>query len=162
VFAIKGRSADSVPFVAPKPSVVEIKPGGKKAGKGWLYIIGVDSGKSRVMSALKVQEPGPRYCHFPDNEECGYDETYFNGLLSERMERVRSGGRYVWKWTVIKGHERNEALDCRNYAMAAFAILSPDMYKAQARVKGTSTPKQAKPKKRPRQRRGPSTQSEDW
>lgn len=25
-----------------------------------------------------------------------------------------------WVWEKIPGHERNEALDCRNYALAAF------------------------------------------
>ena len=31
-----------------------------------------------------------------------------------------------WRWEKIPGHERNEALDCRNYALAALRILNPD------------------------------------
>ena len=35
--------------------------------------------------------------------------------------------RHPWQWEKIPGHERNEPLDCRNYALAAFTALAPDM-----------------------------------
>jgi len=112
VFAIKGKGGDGVPYIAPKPSKVQIRRAGRIIGQAWLYIVGVDSGKAKIMGALKVQESGPKYCHFPSNDGLGYEATYFNGLVSERPMLARSGGRDVWRWEKIPGHERNEALDC--------------------------------------------------
>ena len=72
------------------------------------------------MDNLRVQAPGPKYCHFPLRED--YGAAYFNGLLSEHL--VPEGKvRQRWVWKKIQGHERNEPLDCRNYALAAFKVL---------------------------------------
>lgn len=126
VFAIKGKGGEGYPYISP-PSKVPVR--GSKRVMCYLYTIGVDAGKSAIMAALKVEEPEgeTKYCHFPKGIERGYDENYFNGLLSETMvlEHTRSGDR--WKWKKLPGHERNEALDCRNYAMAAFRLLDPDL-----------------------------------
>lgn len=32
-----------------------------------------------------------------------------------------------WVWKPIVGHKRNEPLDCRNYAMAAFRTISGNL-----------------------------------
>lgn len=32
----------------------------------------------------------------------------------------------VVRWEKLPGHNRNEALDCRNYARAAMKIINPD------------------------------------
>ena len=124
VFAIKGKGGEGIPFTKP-PKTTDIIKEGQSIGKVWLYIIGVDSGKDHIMTGLKVKtnERGKRYSHFPLNEEKKYDELYFNGLLSEKV--VYSGGK--WKWDKISGHERNEPLDCRNYANAAFWVLRPNL-----------------------------------
>ena len=55
-------------------------------------------------------------------------------------------------WEKIPGHNRNEALDCRNYAMAAFRILNPDLEAVEKRLAGIQekpqlTRKPAKPKR---------------
>ena len=42
--------------------------------------------------------------------------------MSERLE-YDPEKKHPWGWVKIPGHERNEALDCRNYALAAFKIL---------------------------------------
>lgn len=131
VFAIKGKGGDGIPYTAP-PNKVPIRE--NKRITCWLYTLGVDSGKSQIMAALKVQEPGPKYCHFPRGEERGYDTLFFNGLLSERLVLKRTRGRDRWAWEKIPGHNRNEALDCRNYAMAAFRILSPDLEAVEKRL----------------------------
>ena len=149
VFAIKGRGGDGVPYVSP-PTKVPIRE--NKKVTCWLYTIGVDAGKSLIMSSLKVQEPGPKYCHFPRGEDRGYDALFFNGLLSERLVLKRSRGRDRWMWEKIPGHNRNEALDCRNYAMAAFRILNPDLEAVEKRLAGIQekpqlTRKPAKPKR---------------
>ena len=140
VFAIKGKGGDGVPYVSP-PTKVPIRE--NKKVTCWLYTIGVDAGKSLIMSSLKVQEPGPKYCHFPKGEDRGYDTLFFNGLLSERLVLKRTrGGRERWMWEKLPGHNRNEALDCRNYAMAAFRILNPDLEAVEKRLAGI----QEKPK----------------
>lgn len=127
VFAVKGKGGEGIPYISPpsKVKIVKEDAKGRKVvtGKAYLYIIGVDSGKEKIMSSLKVQEPGARYYHFPKQEEKGYDSNYFKGLLSEKMTYKNR----KWQWEKLPGHERNEPLDMRNYANAAFQILNPNL-----------------------------------
>ena len=120
VFAIKGKGGEGIPYTS-VPTRVAIRD---KRRTCWLYTVGVDAGKAQIMASLKVQEPGPKYCHFPRGR--GYDENFFAGLLSERLvlSTTTTGNR--WRWEKIPGHERNEALDCRNYALAGLELLNPD------------------------------------
>ncbi|KUO72701.1 MAG: terminase [Desulfosporosinus sp. BRH_c37] len=157
VFAIKGKGGDGVPFVRP-PSKIPIKD--NKKITCWLYTLGVDAGKSSIMSALKVQEAGAKFCHFPRGEDRGYDINYFNGLLSEKLVLKKSKTGNSWAWEKLPGHTRNEALDCRNYALAGLKIIDPDMDAVERRIKGVpETPKQ-KPVQQPRKRR--QRDSDDW
>ncbi len=78
-----------------------------------------------IMDNLRVKTPGPRYCHFPKRDD--YGAGYFSGLLSERLTYNEKNARHPWQWEKIPGHERNEALDCRNYAMAAFEVLPKNL-----------------------------------
>lgn len=166
VFAIKGQGGDGIPFTKP-PSKVKIVVNGKAIDQTWLYVLGVDAGKTDIMSALKVQEPGAKYCHFPTRSDAGYDMAYFNGLLSEKLVMKTERGRTRWVWEKIKGHERNEALDCRNYALAAFRVLDPDLDAVERRLKGqgqtTAQPHTEQPKQK---RRGVVRKSgsigDDW
>ena len=142
VFAIKGKGGEGIPYVGP-PSKVATKD--NKKITCWLYTIGVDAGKSSIMSALKVMDPDgeSKYCHFPLGEERGYDLNYFNGLLSERMVLSKSRRGNKWSWEKLPGHERNEALDCRNYAMAGFRVVDPDLDAIERRLKGLEEQKPA-------------------
>ena len=124
VFAIKGKGGSDIPFVG-VPKIISYNSGRKKR-KCWLYVLGVDSGKSIIMNNLRVKKAGARYCHFPIESSKGYNNDYFDGLLSERLVRKRSKGKYTWGWEVIKGRGRNEPLDLRNYALAAKEILNFD------------------------------------
>ena len=120
VFPIKGRGGEGYPFTQPpKKQVIEIND--RRLGEAWLYTLGVDAGKSKIMQNIRVQSPGMRYCHFPSNEGRGYDAKYFDGLISEHwvMQKGRSGGSTKWVWEKLPGHLRNEPLDIRNYALAA-------------------------------------------
>ena len=135
VFAIKGKGGDGIPFVTP-PSKVAIKD--NKRITCWLYTLGVDAGKEKIMTSLKVQEVGAKYCHFPRDEDRGYDTYYFNGLLSERLELTQTKQGNKWAWVKIPGHTRNEALDCRNYAMAGFKIIDPNLDEVERRIKNQS------------------------
>lgn len=157
VFAIKGAHGEGAPYIKP-PSKVNIIKDNKKVGTAWCYMLGVDAGKERIMSGLKVKTPGKRYSHFPSNPEKGYDSTYFEGLLSEKM--VYKGGK--WCWEKIPGHNRNENLDCRNYANAAFRALRPNLDKIYRILKGTEPTykKTEQPKKK--QQRHTSYASDDW
>ena len=158
VFAIKGRGGESVPYVS-KPSKVTIR-GTKK--KTWLYVIGVDAGKTVIMSNIMVETPGASYCHFPSNDELCYDNYYFNCLLSEKKTLKHGSGGNKWVWELIPGHVRNEALDCRNYANAAFNVWNPNLDNIFAKLKEKPVPKKetiTRPKKK---RRDVSDLSEDW
>ena len=134
VFAIKGKGGQDIPYTRP-PGKVKIVINGRALGETWLYTLGVDAGKADIFGALKVQEPGPKYCHFPKGSERGYDLAFFNGLLSEVLVMKTERGRTRWVWEKLPGHERNEALDCRNYAMAALRILDPDMDAIERRLR---------------------------
>lgn len=163
VFAIKGQGGDGVPYTKP-PSKVKIMVNGQAVGQTWLYSIGVDAGKADIMGALKVQEPGPKYCHFPKGIDRGYDNSFFNGLLSEKLVMKSERGRTRWAWVKLPGHERNEALDCRNYALAALRVLDPDMDKVEARLRQkTEVAKQDQPRSAQKRKKvNRSVAGDDW
>lgn len=152
VFAIKGKGGEGIPYTS-VPTRVAIRD---KRRTCWLYTIGVDAGKAQIMSGLKVQEPGPRYAHFPIGR--GYDENFFAGLLSERLVLSKTGTGSRWRWEKIPGHERNEALDCRNYALAALEILNPD-WDALERAKSGAKGAPSRPKRRGKRRQ---KASDEW
>lgn len=160
VFAIKGKGGDGIPFVSP-PSKVAIRDNRKITC--WLYTIGVDAGKAAIMGNLKVQEPGPKYCHFSRNPDAGYDMNFFNGLLSEKLELTRTKRGDQWAWVKLPGHNRNEALDCRNYAMAGLKIINPDMDAVERRLKELAEPEPQRPQPRQRTKRSKASSAfDDW
>ena len=132
VFAIKGRGGEGIPIVNP-PRRVPIKD--NKRRTAWLYSIGVDAGKAIIYANVQIQTPGARYMHFPKGHERGYDVNYFNGLISEKMVKRKTAAGYKWQWEKLPGHRRNEALDCRNYALAGVKILDPDFDALAIRLK---------------------------
>ena len=133
------------------PSKVPIRE--NKQVTCWLYSIGVDAGKAAIMSNLKVGEPGPKFCHFPKEEAAGYDIGFFNGLLSERLVLTNTKRGTRWAWEKLPGHQRNEPLDCRNYALAGLRIINPDMDAIERRLKGVAPPVQ-QTQQAPQRRRG--------
>lgn len=160
VFCIKGMPGPDKPFTAP-PKKMKIVINQRVVGTCWQYQIGVDSGKQVIMDNLSVKEPGSKYCHFPKRDD--YGPGYFAGLLSERLEYDASK-KQPWTWKKIPGHERNEALDCRNYAMAAFKVSPVNLDELDRKLKAArgarpegavATPVQAAPQ-RPKKRRGSS------
>lgn len=152
VFAIKGKGSEGIPFVSP-PKKVAIRANRKNTC--WLYTLGVDAGKAAIMSNIKVQEAGAKYCHFNRNPDAGYDANFFHGLLSEKMVLERTSRGQVWKWEKLPGHARNEALDCRNYALAGLRILNPDLDRLERQLKDTGEKKvQKKPAPKKERRQG--------
>lgn len=161
VFAVKGQGGDGIPYTKP-PTKTNIIVDGKAVGKVWLYVIGVDAGKADIMDNVKVQEPGAKYCHFPKGEQFGYDANYFSGLLSEKLVMKTDRGRTRWAWEKIPGHERNEALDVRNYALAAFRVMDPDLDAIERRLKDSRQAAKEAPKpKRQKVKRSQDAYS-DW
>lgn len=159
VFAIKGKGGSDIPFIS-LPTQVAIRD--NKRIKCWLYTIGVDAGKTKIMNSLRVQEPGARYSHFPRGDR-GYDETYFSGLLSEKMTLIKSGKRAgQFAWEKIPGHQRNEPLDCRNYANAAFVAWHPDLDAIEQRMKGAPQKSNRAPLPPRPQKRNPLLDGDDW
>lgn len=156
VFCIKGMPGQDKPYTAP-PKKQKIIVRQIAIGTCWQYQIGVDSGKEIIMDNLRVQTPGAKYCHFPKRDD--YGSAYFTGLLSE-TKVYDPNKKQPWSWKKIPGHERNEPLDCRNYANAAFRALPKNLDEIDRQLKaaaGQRTPAPpstgiAPPRPRPAQR----------
>ncbi len=156
LFCIKGMAGADRPYTAP-PKQMKIVVNQKIIGSCWQYQIGVDAGKQIIMDNLHVQEPGSKFCHFPRRDD--YGPTFFKGLLSERLEYDEKKAK-PWTWKKIPGHERNEALDCRNYALAAFKALPVNLDQVDRRLKAKrgqqaagAAPAPRRPVSKPRKQR---------
>ena len=96
------------------------KQSGKNARKVDLFLVGVDEAKLIVMRRLTNNRPGPGYCNFPPDR----DAEYFQQLTSEKLVTRYVKGFPVREWKK-PDKARNEALDCRAYALAALKIMQP-------------------------------------
>lgn len=159
VIAIMGKGGETVPYTSP-PTKRPIND--DKRYTCWLYTLGVDAGKEAIMDALLVQEPGANYCHFPLHLSAGYDMRYFHGLLSEHKVQSMTSSQYRWKWEKIPGHERNEPLDCRNYALAVFRILKPDLFRLKREFLAGNAQKPAKKRRKTPKKRTKDLLGNDW
>lgn len=79
-----------------------------------LFIIGVDAAKESIYARLRIKAPGPGYCHFPKDR----DAEWFRQLTAEKVATRYLKGRPIREWKKPDS-ARNEALDCRVYAVAA-------------------------------------------
>ncbi|SFP10698.1 phage terminase large subunit family protein [Salibacterium halotolerans] len=117
IFPIKGQGGQNqyIPLVNGYKEI--------KGLKVFLFHLGVDEGKAKVMSRLQQLETGPGFCHFPVGK--GYNKSYFEGLTAEKLvTRYREGIPYnVWKQV----RDRNEPIDLRVYNTAAIEILNPNL-----------------------------------
>jgi phage terminase large subunit GpA-like protein len=118
VFAIKGQGSHGgqyVPLIAGHTRT--------QRERAALFRLGVDEGKAKVFASLKVQKPGPGYCHFPIDR--GYHMDYFRGLTAEKRQLRKRMGIPYYEW--VKVRDRNEPFDLRVYNTAALEILNPDL-----------------------------------
>jgi len=120
-FPIKGSSSYNQPIVA-KPSL-------NNAYRVKLFSVGTDTAKDTIYSRLLNTEPGPGFCHFP----LKYDDEYYKQLTAEKKVTRYLGGKQRKRWEKPKAR-RNEALDCRVYNLAAFAICGKHIDQVNARV----------------------------
>jgi len=130
IFAIKGVAGEGRALVG--------RPGKSNIGRVKLFPVGVDTAKQLVYSRLKIDQIGPGYCHFPNDR----DEEYFRQLASEKMVTRYHKGHATRAW--VQTRKRNEALDCRVYAWAAYVILGPNLSSGKPLV--DNRPKPDKPK----------------
>lgn len=139
-FAIKGVSGAGLPLIYKISKVAEYGIP--------LILIGVDNGKQYVMDRLSIEKPGPKFFHFPkDNEQAakiqeviqqagvplpeilflrGYDRFYFKGLIAEQLVPRTVRGKRVMVWENVSKDKRNEPLDLRVYNLACLHSINPD------------------------------------
>lgn len=123
MWAIKGRGG---PGVTPWPK----RPPKPKRGRlAAPFIVGVDGIKTALLARLRLDTPGPGYCHFPDDR----DLDWFRGLTAERPIRRYTRGVARIEWVVDSG-VRNEPLDARVYATAALHGLYASGFRLQDAV----------------------------
>ena len=131
IWPIKGEPGEGKQYCRPMK---------KSSGEdnGIKFMIGVDQGKEGIMYEAGVDEPGPSYMHFPIDYRAGYDMEFFKGLISERMLIHRRGGKSVVGWEKV--YERNEPLDCRNYARAAYRYFNWHFDELERVISGQEEP----------------------
>lgn len=110
IFAIKGVGGGGKPIVG--------RPSTNNIGKIKLFPVGVDTAKDLLFSRLKIDQEGAGYCHFPLDRP----DEYFKQLTAEKV--VTKYHKGFARREYVKTRTRNEALDMRVYAMAAFSILN--------------------------------------
>lgn len=127
LFGIKGIGGWGRPIV----EKLVRKQSGKNARKVDIFGVGVDEGKLVTLRRLAVANPGPGYCHVPADR---YDvQEWAKQITSEKMRVSYIKGepkRYWWK----PDKARNEALDCRVYALAALKIMNPSFKRIRERM----------------------------
>jgi phage terminase large subunit GpA-like protein len=128
--AVDGRPRGMALVGSPQP--VDITVQGRKLTKGVkIWPVNVSTAKSELYGYLnkerpKEGEPYPSgWVHFAT----GLDEEFFRQLTAEHLQTrvVKGYPKYEW----IKTRERNEALDCANYARGAANVCGMDRFQEQ-------------------------------
>lgn len=125
----KGRNVYAIKGIAGPRAIFPKKMSRTK--KGRVYIVGVDTAKERLYQQLQLKEAGPGYCHFPADRD---DPAYYEQLTAERYTIKYKFGRPKKVW-ILPPNRRNEALDCRVYAMAARHSFQLDLDKRAETLK---------------------------
>lgn len=124
VMAIKGSSIALAPILG-QPTAADVSFRGKKiAGGVKLWPVGSSAAKSEFYGFLRLAPPTMEsgeafpagYVHVP--EHIG-EETIKQLVAEHRVTRGGKGRKRTTGWEPLR--DRNEALDCRNYARAAAA-----------------------------------------
>ena len=130
VMVVKGTNSGAA--LVSTPQQVEIGGSGKKLKYGArVHLVNVSMAKSELYGLLGKERPAdgdpfpPGWIHFASD----LDEEFFRQLTAEQLlYRVVKGYRKA-EWT--KSRERNEDLDCCNYARAAAAAFGIDRFQEQ-------------------------------
>lgn len=124
LFGIKGMPGFTRPIVS-KPT----KSRQQKQRPIDLFPVGVDQAKLVVMRRWAITDGGPGYCHFPSDRET----DWFKQITSEKLltKYIKGYPRREWH---LKSGVRNEALDCRVYALSALKLMNPNLKKLHDRL----------------------------
>lgn len=136
-FAVKGTPGPGRPVV--EPEQIRRQRLRRQRKKGIVvHLVGVDQAKALIYSRLKVLEAGPGYIHFPNTP--AFDDEYFAQITAEKLVTKIRGTRPYAEW--VQTRPRNEALDCKVYALAALRLAGIDLAalsaKAAALASGTA------------------------
>jgi phage terminase large subunit GpA-like protein len=138
VFAVKGASDHKAAEVR-GPNQVKI--GGVKVRQ---YLLGTQRVKSMLFGYFGLTTPGPGYCHVPDT----YPANWFEMLKAEHLVTKRVAGKEVSTWQKVRESARNEAIDCRGYALAALLSMRIDLRAKAAELKAMVSAKVPERKKK--------------
>lgn len=117
IWATKGRVEAHHPMVEPRGKrAMRLRHRDPKKFRPEL--IGVHEAKVLLYRRLALTQPGPGYCHFPDDEM--HDEEYFRQMTAERLVSRMERGQHVKRWVTTR--PRNEALDIRIMALVALRL----------------------------------------
>jgi phage terminase large subunit GpA-like protein len=87
------------------------------------YRVGVDIFKEMVFNDLQIADPlHPKFCHFPESRS----HDYFTQLCESETRSSKTDaktGKQHYFYRKKTTNTRNEALDCRVYALAAFELI---------------------------------------
>jgi len=125
IFAIKGIGGEGRAIIS--------RPTRNNIARITLFPIGVDTAKELIYSRLRIRDYGAGYCHFPKK----YGEEYFRQLTAEKVVTKYRRGFKRREWVLMR--PRNEALDCRVYALSAFTLLNADLNKISERQSSSQT-----------------------
>lgn len=160
VWMVRGASEAAGTRQRPWPKMHTTAKGG-----GRLYMIGTQALKDRIADMISAEKPGPLYMHVPADRP----ESWHLQMTAEKRVIFQSQGRMRTQWKPIRA--RNEALDCRVYALAALegsrsidSRILAGVLPAQTanminsvpeKVEGITTRPAPKPARRPAKVRGP-------
>lgn len=120
IYAVKGASDKAAPLC-------NFKPTRNNPSRAPLFLIGTHFAKNTIFYRLKIgrakEGATPRCMHWPIRG-C-YNEVYFDQFTAEHLISKRVSGQIIKSWELREGRDRNEALDCRVYAVAALERLRP-------------------------------------
>lgn len=120
VYAVKGaKNRLKHPVEAPK-----------RGSRSGALLVDTQEFKTVIYSRLKIDQPGPRYMHFPK----AYDDEFFAQLTAEKVITKYVKGVQYQLWENVRSNRRNEALDVRVYNAAALHVLNVNWEKLKANM----------------------------
>lgn len=128
ILGVKGRGGDGVPVIGP--------PTTSNIAKIPLFPVGTFAAKDTIYGRLRIEEVGAGYCHF---SKIHNTKNYFDMLTAEEVRtKINTKGFPVREW--YKTRERNEALDCRVYALAALKVMQLNLEQLADMMEGNWQP----------------------
>lgn len=142
IYACAGSKTPWAPLLSrPKKSTIK---------RATTFIVGGDTAKEILFTRLGVEQPGPRYIHFPKGR--GFDEEFYAGLVAERLQEHTEDG-IVTKRQWVKIRQRNEPLDIGVYALGAleklnvnFEALAKSLQVSPEKISNANRPGEVPPK----------------